>query len=202
MFPGLSDALGLNDIENLFTVLISTSPHHVFEITGLPVVVMNSQLLFADSFTSTLLDWLSYERVSPCLSILTLTFDWCWIWYRTFNILRWWCRRCRSRDKLDNEDVVDEPGTILATCFTCNRRRKSACWRSSWQISPNIFRSGFGQDIAELCIDRVDVQWLLALVGGGNLSDSPWRSFWASPRSWMVPCQGWSSQNLISSNKF
>ena len=38
VFPGLSDALGLNDIENLFTVLISTSPHHVFEITGLPVV--------------------------------------------------------------------------------------------------------------------------------------------------------------------
>ena len=97
VFPGLSDALGLYDIENLFTVLISISPHHVFEITGLPVLVMNSQHLFADSLTSTLLDWLSYERVSPCLSILTLTFDWCWIWYRTFNILRWWCRRCSSR---------------------------------------------------------------------------------------------------------
>ena len=23
--------------------------------------------------------------------------------------------------------------------FTCNRRRKSACWRSSWQVFPNIF---------------------------------------------------------------
>ena len=29
--PGLSDALELSDIENLFTVLISIHPHHVFE---------------------------------------------------------------------------------------------------------------------------------------------------------------------------
>ena len=25
------------------------------------------------------------------------------------------------------EDVVDKPGTMKATYFTCNRRRKSAC---------------------------------------------------------------------------
>ena len=30
---GLSDALGLSDMENLFTVLISISRHHVFEIS-------------------------------------------------------------------------------------------------------------------------------------------------------------------------
>ena len=30
--PRLSDALGLSDIENLSTVLISISPHHVFKI--------------------------------------------------------------------------------------------------------------------------------------------------------------------------
>ena len=102
---GLSDALGLNDIENLFTVLISISPHHVFEITGLPVVVMNSQHLFADSLTSVDIAWLVklWTGLPRACQILTLTFDWCWIWYRTFNILRWWCRRCRSRDKLDNE---------------------------------------------------------------------------------------------------
>ena len=91
---------------------------------------------------------------------------------------------------------------MKATCLTCDRRRKSACWRSSWQVSPNIFRSNFGEDIADLCIDCVDVQWLLALVGGGNPSDSPRRSSWTSPRTWMAPWQGWSSQNLTSSNKF
>ena len=93
--------------------------------TGLPVLVMNSQLLFADSLSRRhcLIGWVTI-RVSPYLSwilnfcsltlsrrhcligwvtirvspsILTLTFDWCWIWYRTFNILRWWCRRCKSR---------------------------------------------------------------------------------------------------------
>ena len=94
------------------------------------------------------------------------------------------------------------PVPCIATCFTCNRRRKSACWRSSWQVFPKIFRSNFGEDIADLCIDCVDVQWLLALLVGGNPSDSPRRSSWTSPRTWMVPCQGWSSQNLISSNKF
>ena len=105
-------------------------------------------------------------------------------------------------DELDKEEVVDKPGTTIATGFTCYRRRKSACWTNSWQVFPNICRSNFGEDIADLCIDLVDVQWLLALVVGGNPSDSPRKSFWASPRTWMIPCQGWSSQNLISSNKF
>ena len=71
----LSDALGLSDIKNLFTILIIISPHHVFKIcekpsqvTGLTVLVMKSQLFFADSLTSTLLDWLIY---ATCLSVLT-----------------------------------------------------------------------------------------------------------------------------------
>ena len=34
VFTGLSDALGLSDNENLFTVLISISPRGIFEITG------------------------------------------------------------------------------------------------------------------------------------------------------------------------
>ena len=42
-------------------------------------------------------------------------------------------------DKLDKEEVVDKPGTFIAICFTCSRRRKSACWRSSWQVFPNMF---------------------------------------------------------------
>ena len=88
------------------------------------------------------------------------------------------------------------PGTTIANGFNSNRRRKSACWTNSWQVFPNIFRSKFGEDIADLCIDCVDVQWLLALVGGGNPSGSPRRSSWTTPRTWMVPCQGWSSQNL------
>ena len=73
-------------------------------------------------------------------------------------------------DELDKEDVVDKPGTTIANGFTCNRRRKSACWTNSWQIFTNICRSNFGKDFADLCIDWVNVQWLLALVGGGNPS--------------------------------
>ena len=69
VFPVLSDALGLSDNENLFTILVSIHPHHVFEkkYTGLPVLVMNSQLLFAGSLTSTLLDWLGYNTGFPLL---------------------------------------------------------------------------------------------------------------------------------------
>ena len=44
-------------------------------------------------------------------------------------------------DKLDNEDIVDKPSTTIATCFTCDRRRKSACWRSSWQSFPTFFEA-------------------------------------------------------------
>ena len=100
------------------------------------------------------------------------------------------------------EDVVDKPGTIIATCFTCNRRRKSACWRNSWQVFPNSSRSNFGEDITDFWRDCVDVQWLLALVVGGNPSDSPRRSSWTSPRSgYADPCRSGCAQNLIFSNK-
>ena len=61
-------------------------------------------------------------------------------------------------DKLDEQEIVDKPGTTIATGFTCSRRRKSACWTNSWQVFPNTFRSNFGEDIADLCIDCVDVQ--------------------------------------------
>ena len=37
-------------------------------------------------------------------------------------------------DKLDNEDIVDKPGTIFATWFTCNRRLKSAGYDKFSQI--------------------------------------------------------------------
>ena len=50
--------------------------------------------------------------------------------------------------------------------------------------------------ISPISAQTVGVQWLLALVGGGNLSDSPSGFSWSSPRTWMVPCQGWSSQNF------
>ena len=30
-------------------------------------------------------------------------------------------------DELDEQEVVDTPATTIATGFTCNRRRKSAC---------------------------------------------------------------------------
>ena len=101
------------------------------------------------------------------------------------------------------EELVDKPGTIIAICFTCNRRRKSACWTNSWQDFPNIFQNNYGEDITDLCIDSVDVQWLLALVVGGNTSDSPRRSSWTSRRSgYAGPYRGGCSQNLIPPNKF
>ena len=37
---------------------------------GFPVLVMNFQLLFADSLTSTLLDWLGYATGLPVLARL------------------------------------------------------------------------------------------------------------------------------------
>ena len=67
------------------------------------------------------------------------------------NFLPWRCHGC-WRGKLE-EELVDKPGTTIATCFTCNGRRESACWRSSWQIIPNIFRGNFGGDITDLRID-------------------------------------------------
>ena len=48
-------------------LFVSLSPDHVFEITGLPVLVVNFQLMFADSLTSTLLDWLGYTAGLPVL---------------------------------------------------------------------------------------------------------------------------------------
>ena len=102
VFSGLSDALGLSDIENLLTVLISLLPasclRTFFFFFFKKVSPYLSWILNFCSLTllrrNCLIDWVT--RVSACLSILTLTFDWCWIWCWTFNILRWWCR-CRSR---------------------------------------------------------------------------------------------------------
>ena len=163
---------------------------------------MNFQLLFADSLASTLLDWLGYATGLPVLARLHTH-----IQLMLESVLIEPVLFCGNDggdvpEKLDKEDVVDKPGTMKATGFTCKRRRKSTCWTNSWKVFPNIFRCIFGEDIADLCTDCVDVQWLLALVGGGNPSDSPRRSSWTYPRTWMVPCRGWSSQNLISSNKF
>ena len=87
---------------------------------------MNSQLLFADSLTSTLLDWLGYDTGLPVtLSSLSHSIDAgsgigpsisCVDDVGGVGV-----------DKLDKEEVVDKPGTIVATRFTCNRRRKYAC---------------------------------------------------------------------------
>ena len=84
------------------------------------------------------------------------------------------------------EELVDKPGTTIAICFTCNRRRKSTCWRNSWQVFPHIFRSNFGDDITDLCIDCVDVQWLLALLVGGNLSSFSKKVFLNFSSMWVL----------------
>ena len=69
--PGLSDALGLSDIENLSTVLISILPHHVFKLFE---KMLSNRSPRTCHELSTSVRWLSYvvkQRVSPCLSILT-----------------------------------------------------------------------------------------------------------------------------------
>ena len=184
-----------SDIENLSTVLISIPPHHVFKIqkriTGCPILVMNSQLLFADSLTSTSLHWLGY---ATGLSVLARLHSHIQLMLESLLSLYF--------PAVMVLEVMYQTSNHDNTWFTCKRQSKSACWTNSWQVFPNIFRCNFGEDIADLCIDCVDVQWLLALVVGGNPSDSPRRSSWTSPRTWTVPCQSWSSQNLISSNKF
>ena len=97
-------------------------------VTGFSVLVMNFQPLFADSLTSTLLDWLGYATGLPVLArlhshiqlmleslVLSLYFP------AVYDV------GGDVPDELDKEDVVDKPGTTTATDFTCNRRRKSAC---------------------------------------------------------------------------
>ena len=77
--------------------------------TGFPVLVMNSQLLFADSLTSTLLDWLGYATGLPVLarlhshiqlmleSVLSLYFP----AVMMLEVIP---------DELDEQEVVDKPG--------------------------------------------------------------------------------------------
>ena len=97
VFSRLSDALGLSDNHSPYQHPL---PHHVFEKIYIRVSPYLSWILMFCSLTllrrRCLIGWVAV-RVSQCLSILTLTFDWCWIWYPTVNILRWWRRRCRSR---------------------------------------------------------------------------------------------------------
>ena len=94
---------------------------------GLPVLVMNSQLLFADSLTSTLLDWLGY---ATGLSVLARLHSHNQIMLDSVLILYFptvMMFEGRVPDELDEQEVVDTPGTTIATGFTCNRRRKSDC---------------------------------------------------------------------------
>ena len=194
--PGLSDALGLSNIENLFTVLISIPPHHDFEkmlSNGSPRTCRE---------LSTIVRWLSYvdnawlvglrdgspRACSSALHIQLMLESVLSLYFLAVMMLE-----VMYQTSLTSKRSSINPGTTIANGFTCNRRRKSACWTNSWQVFPNICRSKFGEDIADLCIDCVDVQWLLALVGIGNPSGSPRRSSWTTPRTWMAPCQGWSS---------
>ena len=118
VFPGLSDALGPSDNENLFTVLISILPHHVFEYFS------KGALRTCHEF-STSVRWLSYVDIawlvglrhgSPrtCLSSLSDSIDAGSGIEPSISCVD---VGGVGVDKLDNEDVVDEPGTMLATCL-------------------------------------------------------------------------------------
>ena len=110
--------------------------------------------LFADSLASTLHDWLGY---ATGLSVL--------VYPHSHSIDAGsgieHSTSCADDvggvgvDKLEKEEIVDKTCTSKATFFTCNKRRKSACWRSSWQVFPNIFRINFGEDITDVCIALV-----------------------------------------------
>ena len=76
VFCGLSDALGQSDNENLFTILISISPHHVFEIMGIERVSYKIQHIVTTRWIyphkslrahhefSTSVRWLSYVDIA------------------------------------------------------------------------------------------------------------------------------------------
>ena len=88
---------------------------------------MNFQLLFADSLASTLLDWLGY---ATGLSVLARLLSHIQLMLESLVEPVISCGNDVGGDvpdELDKEDVVDKPGTTIATGLTCNRRRKSAC---------------------------------------------------------------------------
>ena len=110
-------------------------------VTGFPVLVMNSQLLFADSLTSTLLDWLGCATGLPVLARLHSHIQ---INAGVGVELILSCGNDVGSDvpdELDKEEVVDKPGTTIATGFTCKRRRKSACWTIHDRFSQTFFEA-------------------------------------------------------------
>ena len=204
--PGLSDTLGPSDIEKL----VHSPYQHPLRImsskenacNGFPRTCHELSTLFADSLTSTLLEWLGYATGFSVLarlhshiqlmleSVLNL-------YYSAVMMLE-----VMYETSLTSKRSSDKPGTTIATVFTCNRRRKSACWTKLWQVFPKSVSKQFLVRISLISVQTVLMcNDLLLWFGGGNPSDSPRRSSWTSPRTWMVPCQGWSSQNLISSKK-
>ena len=88
---------------------------------------MKSQLLFADSLTSTLLDWLGYATGLPVLIRLHSHIQLMLESVLSLYFLAVMMLENDVPDDLDEQEVVDKPETTIATCFTCNRRRKSAC---------------------------------------------------------------------------
>ena len=161
------------------------------QVTGLTVLVMKSQLFFADSLTSTLLDWLIY---ATCLSVLTRLHSHIQLMLEWVLSLYFLATSKRSSIK---------PETTIATVFTCNKRRKSACWTNSWQVSPKYFSKGMLVRISLISEKTVLMcnDFLLWSVVETRLILQDGLS-WSSLRTWMVPCQGWSFQNLIASNRF
>ena len=83
---------------------------------------MNFQLLFADSLTSTLLVWLGSRACSCALSHSISAGIGVELVLSCGNDVEG-----DVPDQLDEQEVVGKPGTTIATGFTCNRRRKSAC---------------------------------------------------------------------------
>ena len=147
---GLSDALGQSDIENLSTILTSISPHHVFNFFSKKYWGNGSHRTCHE--LSTFVRWLSYVDIAwlvglrdgslrACSSALSHSIN---AGIGVEPVLS-----CGDDvggdvpDELDEQKVVDKPGTTIATGFTWNRRRKTACWTNSWQVFSKYFSKQF-----------------------------------------------------------
>ena len=80
--------------------------------------------MFADSLTSTLLNWLGYVTG---LTVLALLHSHIQLMLESVLSPVLSCVNDDVPDELDEQEVVDKPETTIATGFACNGWRKSAC---------------------------------------------------------------------------
>ena len=91
--PQLSDALGLSDIKNLFTILISISPHHVFKNCEKQMLSNGSPRTYSSALSHSIDAGIGVELILSCGNDVGNDVP----------------------DDLDEKEVVDKPETTIAT---------------------------------------------------------------------------------------